>query len=61
MSNGLDPKEKNAILIFISILLLVLAYVYTHELPWEANQRSISNEENGVYQDPMKSSNRRFY
>ena len=35
MSDNLDPKEKRAILIFFAILLVISAYVYTHDLPWE--------------------------
>ncbi len=31
----MDPKERKAILIFFALLLLILTYVYTHELPWE--------------------------
>ncbi len=38
MLDNFDPKEKKAMLIFFAFLLLAIAYVYTHELPWEQNQ-----------------------
>lgn len=35
MLDNFDPKEKKAIILFVAFLLLAVAYVTTHELPWE--------------------------
>ncbi|MGK5094422.1 hypothetical protein WDW89_20700 [Deltaproteobacteria bacterium TL4] len=46
MPNGFDPKEKNAILIFIAVLLLIFTYFYTHEVSWKQKTQIQSEQEN---------------
>ena len=42
MSQGFDPKEKTAIWVFIGVLLLIVVYFSTHEVPWNSSNSSIS-------------------
>lgn len=53
MFDGFDPKEKKAILIFFALLLLGVAYIFTHDLPWE-QQKSYDGEFQGEYRNQIQ-------
>lgn len=47
MFDNFDPKEKKAILIFFALLILGVAYIYTHDLPWDQQQFHNSGDVRG--------------
>ena len=49
MPQGFDPKEKTAIWVFIGVLLLIVAYFSTHEVPWNSSQPAMSQ---GTSEEP---------